>query len=185
MCASTAPYRPAEYDEAFAGLTLGVANKVFAEVEPGYLPLAGTVHIIASDVTTRTASVTMRPAGHELLLVVFGGAYARELEGAGALESAARDELVRLSGSELGRRIRRTTSTAWLDDPWARGSYSAARPGFARCRTVLGQPVAERVFFAGEACIPTACGAIHGAWASGVDAAHRIVSTLMRAAPTR
>jgi monoamine oxidase len=172
------PALPMHYDEAFTGLTLGVDDKVFVEVEPGALPLAETAHIIASDTTTRTVSVTVRPAGQELLLVFFGGTYARELETAGALQSVARDELVRLFGSDLGRRIRRTTATAWLSDPWARGSYSAARPGFARCRAALAEPVADRVFFAGEACTPTAFGAIHGAWASGVDAARRVASAL-------
>lgn len=179
------PALPLEYDEAFTGLTLGVANKVFVEVEPGALPLAGTVHVVASDTTTRTASVTVRPAGHELVLAFFGGAYARELETTGALDAAARAELVSVFGSDLGRRIRRTTATAWLSDPWARGSYSAARPGFARCRTVLAEPVAGRVFFAGQACTPTAYGAIHGAWASGVDAARRIVAALTRGAALR
>jgi len=169
------PALPAAYDEAFTGLTLGVADKVFVEVERGALPAGETRHIIASAATTRTASVTVRPAGQEVLLVFFGGAYARALEAAGALTAVARDELVGLFGSDLGRRILRTTATAWLGDPWARGSYSAARPGFARCRLTLAEPVADRVFFAGEACPPTAYGSIHGAWASGAAAAARIV----------
>jgi len=179
------PVLPVEYDEAFAGLGLGVANKVFVEVERGALPAGDTLHIVASDATTRTASITVRPAGHELILVFFGGGYARELELAGALEVAARDELVSVFGSDLGRRIRRSTATAWLGDPWARGSYSAARPGFARCRKVLMEPVADRVFFAGEACPPTAYGAIHGAWMSGADAARRIASALAHPAIRR
>ena len=179
------PTLPPAYDEAFHGLTLGVADKVFVEVAPGAMPLDGSVHLVASDTTTRTASVTVRPAGHELLLVFFGGAYARELEETGALEAAARDELIGLFGSDLGDAIRRTTATAWLGDPWARGSYSAARPGFARCREVLGEPVAERVFFAGEACPPSMYGAIHGAWASGADAARRVAAALApRIAPS-
>ena len=179
------PALPVEYGEAFAGLTLGVADKVFVELEPGTLPFAGTLHIVASDTTTRTASVTVRPAGQELLLVFFGGGYARELETTGALEISARDELNRIFGSDLVRRIRRSTATAWFSDPWARGSYSAARPGFARCRTVLGEPVADRIFFAGEACTPTAFGAIHGAWMSGAHAAVRIVASLARPATRR
>jgi monoamine oxidase len=178
------PELPPEYGEAFAGLTLGVADKVFVGMEPGALPAGETLHVVASDATTRTASITVRPAGHELILVFFGGGYARELETAGVLDSAARDELVSVFGSELGRRIRRTTATAWLGDRWARGSYSAARPGFARCRSVLAAPVAERVFFAGEACVPTAFGAIHGAWMSGADTARRIASMPARAAMT-
>jgi monoamine oxidase len=176
------PALPIEYGEAFAGLTLGVADKVFIEVDSGALPTAETTHIVASDRTVRTASITVRPAGHELILVFFGGGYARELEGAGALEATARDELVSVFGSDLGRRIRRSTATGWLGDRWARGSYSAARPGFARCRATLAEPIAGRVFFAGEACTPTAFGAIHGAWRSGADAARRIAAALARPA---
>ncbi|MBI1848153.1 MAG: FAD-dependent oxidoreductase [Candidatus Rokubacteria bacterium] len=172
------PALPVAYREAFAGLTLGVADKVFVSLEPGALPLDETTHIVASDATTRTVSVTLRPAGHELALVFFGGAYARELEMAGALEAVAREELVRLFGSDLSHRIRGATATAWLGDRWARGSYSAARPGFARCRSALAEPVADRVFFAGEACTPAAFGAIHGAWISGARAARGMASAL-------
>ena len=52
--------------------------------------------------TTRTASLTVRPAGQPLVLAFFGGAYARELEMTGSLEAAARD--VALTLSKAGRR---------------------------------------------------------------------------------
>jgi monoamine oxidase len=172
------PSLPAEYDEAFAGLTLGVANKVFFELEPGALPFEGMTNFIASDRTARTMSFSIRPAGQEVLLAYFGGAYARELELGGMLVDAAREELVRIFGADLARRIRRSTATAWSTDPWARGSYSAARPGFARCRLVLTRPLARRVFFAGEACVTDTFGAIHGAWASGVESARQVIETL-------
>jgi len=172
------PALPAEYEEAFAGLPLGIANKVFLELEPGALPFEGTANVVASATTARTTSFTVRPAGQELVLAYFGGEYARELEAQGALEATAREELVKLFGADLGPRIRRSTATAWVGDPWARGSYSAARPGFAHCRTVLAQPVAERVFFAGDACTVDTFGAIHGAWASGAEAARRIAAAL-------
>jgi monoamine oxidase len=179
------PTLPSAYEEAFNGLALGVANKVFVEVEPGALPFDGTVNLVASDTTIRTASVSVRPAGQEVLLVFFGGAYARELETTGSLDATARDVLIDVFGSDLGRKIRRMTATAWSTDPWALGSYSAARPGFARCRTVLTEGVADRVFFAGDACTPTSYGAIHGAAESGVAAARRIAGLLSRDAARR
>src|SRR5262249_40198040 len=156
----------------------GTANKVFLEFPPGALPVERTANFVASLATSRTASFTVRPAGQELILAYFGGDYARELEAKGALEAAAREELVGLFGAESGRRIRRSTAAAWGGDAWARGSYSAARPGFAHCRKVLAQPVAERVFFAGDACTVDTFGAIHGAWASGVGAARSAVAAL-------
>ena len=156
------PALPPEYEHAFAGLPLGIANKVFLELERGAFPLEGTAHFVASAATARTVSFTVRPAGQELMLVYFGGDYARELEAQGTLAAAAREETVKLFGAETGR-IRHSTATAWAGDPWARGSYSAARPGFAHCRKVLARPVAERVFFAGDACTIDTFGAIHGA----------------------
>jgi monoamine oxidase len=174
------PALPAAYEEAFAGVPLGFANKVFLEPAPGGLPVEGTVHLVASAATARTASVTVRPGGQELVLAYFGGDYARELEAGGALEATAREVLAGLFGTDVGRRVRRSTATAWVGDPWARGSYSAARPGFAHCRAVLARPVAERVFFAGDACTADTFGAIHGAWASGEAAARSVVAALGR-----
>jgi predicted NAD/FAD-dependent oxidoreductase len=49
---------------------------------------------------------------------------------------------------------------------------------------VLGQPVAERVFFAGDACTTDTFGEIRGAWASGVEAARRVTALLAPASPT-
>jgi monoamine oxidase len=175
------PALPAGYEEAFANLPLGVANKVFVKLAHGALPLDGTQHVIARADTTRTASVTVRPGGLELIQLYFGGAYSRELEGQGALQDAARETLVGLFGAELGARIERMDATAWFADPYARGSYSVARPGFAHCRAVLATPLAERVFFAGEACSPGFFGTVHGAWESAVDAATRVVQQLSTA----
>jgi monoamine oxidase len=172
------PALPAAYGEAFDGLALGVANKVFLDLEPGALPYAEPTHFVASAATARTVSFTVRPAGQALILAFFGGGYARELEAQGALEAAAREELVRLFGADLGRRVRKATATAWSTDPWARGSYSAARPGFAHCRTTLARSVGERVVFAGDGCTVDTFGAIHGAWASGARAARQIAAAL-------
>ena len=176
------PGLPSEYEEAFEGLPLGVANKVFVEVEPGALPHEDSLNLVASAETARTVSITLRPAGQELALVFFGGGYARELEAQGALETAAREELADLFGAGLRRHIRRSTATAWASDRWARGSYSAARPGFAHCRPVLARPVAERVFFAGDACTVDTFGEIRGAWVSAVAAATGITALLQPSA---
>ena len=130
------PALPVEYAEAFAGLPLGVANKVFLELEPGALPHEGSAHFVASDATARTVSFSVRPAGHELLLAYFGGAYARELEAQGGLEAAAREELVRLYGGALGRRIRRSTATAWAgESSGSRSPTACSSPAMPARRT--------------------------------------------------
>ncbi len=69
---------------------------------------------------------------------------------------------------------------AWLHcaegNPWTAFARELEAAG------ALAEPVAEGIFFAGEACTPSAFGAIHGAWISGADAARRIVASLARPA---
>ena len=169
-----APALPAVYSEAFERVPLGVDNKVFFELEPGALPPGDMLHFIGSDRTSRTGSYALRPAGHELLLAYFGGSFARELELNHELESFAREELAGIFGNELIRKIRRATHTSWAGDPFARGSYSAARPGYAHLREQLSVPIEGKIFFAGEACSIRDFGTIHGAWLSGEGAARAI-----------
>jgi monoamine oxidase len=173
-----APALPPSCEEAFHNLPLGVADKVFVELAPGAMPLEGTRHIIAHADTRRTASVTVRPNGQELMLLYFGGNYAREMEPAGGLQDAARQVLGELFGSALANRIQRMVSTAWAGDPWSCGSYSVARPGFAHCRQALATPLADRLVFAGEACSRAGFGAVHGAWESGEAAAQALARVL-------
>ena len=165
------PPLPTTIQQALHDVPLGIANKVFFRMEPGALPFEGTTHFTGTDQKAHTCSYQVRPAGHEVLLAYFGGRFARDLERRGELEQFAREELGAIFGSEFTRRITASLTVGWSEDPWSRGSYSAARPGRAHMREVLNQPVGERMFFAGEACSVEHFGTIHGAWETGVRAA--------------
>lgn len=175
------PALPRAYEEAFQHVPLGLANKVFFEFEPGALPAGDMLHFVGTDETARTASYAIRPAGHELLLAYFGGSFARELEMRGELEAFARDELAQIFGADLIRKIRRATSTKWAADQFSRGSYSAAEPGYAHLREQLNVPVAQKIFFAGEACSIRDFGTVHGAWFSGESAARAVAGEIASA----
>jgi monoamine oxidase len=74
----------------------------------------------------------------------------------------------------LGRNDNRTqrpplADSVWRADPFARGSYSCARPGHA-----------DRLFFTGEACSPNFFSTAHGAYETGLDAADAALATLRR-----
>ncbi len=169
------PALPLKLQEAFDGVPLGVANKVFFEMEPGALPFQGSTHFVGTDRTSRTASYQVRPAGHELLLAYFGGSLARELEEQHGLAAFAREQLSEIFGSEWVRKIRRSHATAWSTDSYALGSYSAARPGCAHLREQLSVPLAERIFFAGEANSIEYYGTVLGAWRSAVETVDKLL----------
>jgi monoamine oxidase len=59
-----------------------------------------------------------------------------------------------------------------------RGGYAAARPGKAHARDVLAQPVAERVWFAGEALAGGLKQTAAGARLSGEAVAGRVALEL-------
>jgi monoamine oxidase len=172
------PKLPAAYTQCFEDLPLGVANKVFFHMKAERLPFEQTTNIIGNTTNSRTASYTVWPAGQPLLMAYFGGDLSRELEARGALADFAREELRPLFGAGFTSNIESAVATSWGQDPFALGSYSAAKPGKANARGVLSAPLTPRIWFAGEACSSTHYGTLHGAWQSGVTAARAIASEL-------
>ena len=72
--------------------------------------------------------------------------------------------------------------TRWGLDPFAGGAYSYARVGAGvGDRQELARPVADRLFFAGEATHEKLAGTVHGAYATGLAQAERIAAALTRA----
>nr|WP_090276838.1 FAD-dependent oxidoreductase [Mycolicibacterium komanii]CRL70355.1 monoamine oxidase [Mycolicibacterium komanii] len=69
-----------------------------------------------------------------------------------------------------------TIVTRWGTDPYSLGSYSFIAVGSSPDdMSVLGEPVDERLLFAGEATNPEFFGTVHGAYLSGIREAERIL----------
>jgi monoamine oxidase len=69
----------------------------------------------------------------------------------------------------------------WSADPFSRGAYSYVPVGGEDARAVLTEPVADTLFFAGEALAAgAAIGTVHGAIATGQTAARRILEGVRR-----
>jgi len=66
----------------------------------------------------------------------------------------------------------------WQSDPFSRGAYSYGKVGANAAQKELAAPVANTLFFAGEATYTTGSnGTVHGAIASGYRAAREIIYT--------
>jgi monoamine oxidase len=133
---------------------------------------------------TATAAYHLRPLGRPLIECYFGGQCAAELESVGdsAFFDFATAELNGVFGNGFARRIKPIRIHRWGQDPFARGAYSYARPGFADCRATLAAPVDDRLFFAGEACSTHDYSTAHGAFRTGVAAAEQIIAVRKKTA---
>jgi monoamine oxidase len=165
--------------DAAADLPLGHVEKVFLRlIEPADFPIETMVR--GRTDTAETGGYTLRPMGMPMIEGFYGGdlAAALELEAKGAFASFAIDELTAVFGTGLCRRVEAIAESSWRTDPFVRGAYSHARVGRAGARAVLAAPVADRVFFAGEACSAHAFSTAHGAYETGLTAAIAALASL-------
>lgn len=175
------PVLPRKLDAA-NGLPLGLANKLFFSFtgRMDELDEAGDIFLVGSTARLETMSYQARPFGRPLIQCFFGGEFAAglEREGFAAMAAFAADELAALRGSSIRKELAPLAGSSWRADPYARGSYSYARPGHADDRAALARPVDGRLFFAGEATSPNFFSTVHGAYESGLRAAEEALHSL-------
>ncbi len=78
----------------------------------------------------------------------------------------------------MPKRVTKALFTKWASNPFTRGAYSAALPCRYIERERLGRPLAERVFFAGEALAGPLIQTAGGAFLSGEETAKKLAATL-------
>jgi monoamine oxidase len=179
LAEETLAFSPAlpEKVQAALDLPLGHDDKLFMSLE-GAGDFDKDLRVFGRTDRTATAGYSFRPFGRPLIEAFFGGRCAEELEadGDGAFFEFAASELSGVFGSDFRHRLKPIRVHRWGADPFARGAYSCARPGFADCRHALAAPVDDRLFFAGEACSTHDFSTAHGAWRTGVAAADRVLA---------
>jgi monoamine oxidase len=165
------PALPDKVDAA-SKLPLGLADKVtLALADADALPKEGNLR--GATMRTGMGTYHLRPFGQPCIEGFYGGRYAQALEdaGDGAIAAASIDEIAGFLGNDFRRKLRPLKESRWAHDPFARGSYSHALPGYANKRAVLAAPVDGRLFFAGEATSLNFFSTAHGAHDSGERAA--------------
>jgi monoamine oxidase len=160
---------------AAVALPLGLADKVFLGVD-GPVEWPANAHLTGNPHSTCTASYRLSPFGAPMIESFFGGECAEAMKSGDAATAFAIDELVALLGSSWRARLTPIIAIRWRDEPHIHGSYSHAQIGMASQRTVLGAPIDERLFFAGEACSPRDFSTAHGAYITGYAAADSILA---------
>ncbi|WP_315859920.1 flavin monoamine oxidase family protein [Rhizobium leguminosarum] len=164
---------------AASQLPLGLADKLFFELH-GNHGLEPETHLLGDPQNAETGSYYIRPFGRPIIEGFFGGTGAVVIERAGLVEAFAfaLDQLSSLLGSNIRRHLRPLAASSWCRTDWIGGSYSHALPCHAGARAVLGRPVGDRLFFAGEATHQSDFSTAHGAWESGLRAADQAAAVL-------
>jgi monoamine oxidase len=157
--------------EAIDKLTMGHCTRVCLALDSPMLnDFPGEFTIKSGD--AEPLHFRNRPFDRDYVEITTGGRLAEWMEKSG--ERATIDHIVKRlqelggAGSRIG--VRKHIVTAWTGDPWTKGAYSAAAPGFAHARQSYAESIDNKLFFAGEAAAAQ-YSTVHGAHFSGRDAA--------------
>lgn len=174
-----APALPQGKLAAIERLEMGLLNKVVLQYDERFWPAEADVLGFAS----RTPGMfpqfinLFAATGMPILVATIAGDYARALEPLSDEQIVARAQHA-LRSMFAAKTVPEPSAfrvTRWASDPWARGSYSYVPVrGSGADYDILGEPVGDRLFFAGEATNREYPATAHGAYLSGLREAARI-----------
>lgn len=174
------PVLPDAYVEAFFDLPMGMLTKIPVEIRGTRLGLEPFADLLIERHARHDLYFLCFPFDLDLMVGFVGGDFAWEMEAAGTEAGVdfVTDRLADIFGNDVRSRIGRSMMTRWGGERYVRGAYAAARPGKSEARSVLMQPVAERIYFAGEALAGSLIQTCGGARISGEAVARRVIADL-------
>jgi monoamine oxidase len=174
------PGLPEAHEAAIFDLPMGLLTKIPLLIDGTRFDTQAFEDILIERHANHDLYLLAWPFDTNLLVGFVGGDFAWELAAAG--EDAAVDfmtqSLIKAFGSEAGKHVVKGAMTDWHSNRWTRGAYAAARPGACASRQTLMQPVADRIWFAGEALGGPLMQTCAGARLSGEAAAAKVLATL-------
>lgn len=173
------PELPTAKTEAAHNLPMGLLVKVPMMFDGARLGLGENnwvTYQVPSEIPTRACYFIAWPCGHDYLFGNIGGQLGWELsrETSDVTVDYAMEELVKLVGSDARKHFIKGFRTDWANDLNTLGAYAAVKPGHAGARDVLEAPVADRLFFAGEAMGRGYPALVSGAYNSGRRTAKKL-----------
>jgi len=178
------PPLPAEKRDAIAGLPMGLLAKIPLQFDGARFGLDANDWLTHAATGKELCYFLTWPFGMELMIGWVGGRFGCELsaavkkDGEDVAIDFARGELRKIFGADIDSHFIKGRFTQWANDDDVRGGYAYQRPGAAGARVALAVPLADRLFFAGEATaggMSMTCG---GAFLSGERAAREVAQRL-------
>ena len=177
------PALPVVKQQAISDIPMGLLIKVPLLFDGARLDLPENnwvTYRIPEDKAGEACYFVAWPCGHDYLFGNIGGQFGWDLyaEGHGAVIDYALEELSRNVGSHAKKHFINGIATDWADNPLTFGAYGSPKPGQLGARKILAEPLAEKVFFAGEAMGGHYSALINGAYNSGRKAAKAMSKVL-------
>ena len=173
------PPLPAEKQTAVSKLGMGLLNKTYFKFDEAFWDIdTDLIGHIGEQKGDWAEFLNLYKYTGEPVLLGFNAA-----ENGRYLETLSDEEVI-ADGMRVLRTLygddipepQTTFITRWASDPFAGGSYSFVPPGAGEAEyEAMAEPVAEQLFFAGEATHPEYPATVHGALLSGYREAGRIM----------
>lgn len=172
------PQLPADKLQALTVIGMGTLNKVWLEFESVFWDDNDAIFVVGDEQGQFVNWVNYHKVSGKPYLLGFNAAeYGEQIEFQSD-EEIIEDALLSLKNI-YGDSVQEPKSyfiSRWKSDPFSRGSYSYLRQGGRpKHRKVLAQPVANKLFFAGEATSSDFPATAHGAHDSGLREAQNIL----------
>lgn len=174
------PELPVPLVESFFDLPMGMLTKLPIEIRGTRLGLAPFDDLLIERTAHHDIYFLCFPFDTDLMVGFVGGDFAWEMSAAGEAAGVdfVTDRLCGIFGSDTRKHVGRATMTKWGGERFVRGAYAAARPGKASARRIMAEPVADRIYFAGEAVAGPLIQTCGGARLSGEAVARTVVENL-------
>lgn len=175
------PALPDATQAGFDGLAMGALTKIALRFDGERFGIRQATDLFDREGERALFDFECWPFDRNLMITYIGGDHARDIVPRGEPEAIAiaLDNFASIVGNDARRHFRAGKLHAWSEDPFSRGAYSHAQPGHAMARAQLAAPVADKLFFAGEATGGTNFGGamtVGGAYLAGRDAARAILA---------
>ncbi|MGX9179379.1 flavin monoamine oxidase family protein [Mesorhizobium sp. BHbdii] len=174
------PALPDTHFAAFFDLPMGMLTKLPVEIRGTRLGMAPFDDLLIERLARHDIYFLCFPFDLDLMVGFVGGDFAWEMSAAGEAAGVdfVVDRLCAIFGGDVRKHVGRAMMTNWGGERFVRGAYAAARPGRSQARATLMQPVAEKIFFAGEHLAGPLMQTCGGARLSGEAVARTVAAQL-------
>jgi monoamine oxidase len=177
------PELPDWKQQAIGNLPMGLLAKVTLQFDGERFGLRKNKwlsYVVPNDMPAEACYFLTWPFDFDIMIGWVGGQFGWELTGAGtdAAVDFALEEVVKMLGSDARKHFVKGHLTGWGENPWVLGAYAAAIPSHYGARAELAKPLADRLFFAGEAVAAPYMMLCSGAYKSGEAVANDVAAII-------